>query len=118
MAESRFARVLTLARQTAATSELPQLHTTAGFDYGISHVGRVQTQIGDAAWDHLQIALYLVANEGHDGDDFEDRDARRMALLEELTGEIARFVEQCQARRYTGWSNAARDRGHPIRYAN
>lgn len=73
--------------------------TAAEFDYDLAY-GEGYTPAG--------VALGQVVGEA----------VKAGADREALNAQVAQLIVEAKAKRYTGWSTAARARGHRIRYAD
>ena len=99
-----------MARARRRTSYM----TAAEFDYDLT-LG----QDSQEALREIDNAIYAIANEhAEPGDDFDTRHQRYRALHAQVRGEFEARIAEAKAKKYNGWSNAARARGHRIRYAD
>lgn len=87
-----FAQIVARARALSG-------RTAAEFDYDLAY-GEGYTPAG-VALDHV-VGDAIQAG--------ADRDA--------LKAQVAELISDAKGKRYLGWSNAARERGHRIRYAD
>lgn len=71
------------------------------YDKSINGIGGIHSPLG--------AATYEIA--GERGVDFDQ-------LWEELQPELHAYATRCKARKYSGWSSAARSRGQRIAYAD
>lgn len=115
--------VVTMDLRQAAATVIARARAASGltspeFDYEISAkgIGGLLGPLGNEA--------YGVAN-GHmpevvPGQDnrLDERDANHLRLWEALQPELEAYATRCRERKYTGWSNASRDLGRRIRYAD
>lgn len=110
--DQTFARIITNARPIAGM-------TAAEFDYDIaygSRNGRASMALDSAIWGAANAGHPEVTEGAHQI--VKDRDRRAHELHLALRGHITAFIEAAKQKRYLGWSDAARSRGHAIRYAD
>lgn len=114
MAEITFAAIVAQARRQAAVlgevDITPGARTAAEFDYQLT----LGPNGGWSAYQALDNALYILANEGREDDDFTVKSARAAALRARHAADIDQLIADAKAKAYTGWSNASRG---PVRYA-
>lgn len=110
--DQTFARIITNARHIAEM-------TAAEFDYDIaygSRNGRASIALGSAIDSAANAGHPQVTEGAHQI--AKDRALRASDLHLALRGHITAFIAAAKEKRYLGWSDAARSRGHGIRYAN
>ncbi|WP_156819889.1 hypothetical protein [Pseudonocardia sp. HH130630-07] len=109
-----FADLLDRARRWAKMTE-------AEFDYGLaypSHDSGYSDYAGSPV-DAYQVAITgLVEHPAGADAPIQDLVAPTEAIYEHYRAEYVAHVAAAKARGFTGWSNAARSRGHKIRYAD
>lgn len=98
-------------------------YTEAEFDFSLANNRKPPTpepveSLGARAM--LAAVVHQVANEAHPHQpgDADERQARADALMQELLPEVEQMVTAAKARKYTGWSASAQDRGQRVEYAD
>jgi len=86
--------------------------TAPEFDYMIKVEG-----IG-GPMGYLGQAAYTVVTQTMTGLSTSEREAVVAAVWQDIRPELDAYAARCAAREFTGWSTAAKNLGHKIRYAN
>lgn len=109
-------------RQTAATviarARANSGLTAAEFDYDIrlNGIGGPLGPLGNEAY-RLANAHMPDVEPGRDNG-MDERTANQLRLWEALQPELEAYGKRCRERKFTNWSNAARDTGKRIQYAD
>lgn len=109
-------------RQTAATV-IARARSNSGlsapeFDYQIkcNGLGGLLGPLGNEAYELAN--GHLPSVEPGQDNRMDERDDNHRRLWEALRPEMLAYAQRCSDRQYTGWSNAARNIGERIRYAD